>query len=619
MRNILLLVVTMLFGCVAFVDVAHAESPSELETTGAEALSRSQTEPDAIIAAALFYSRASAGYEASGNETKAVEMNSYLYWCKKKMTLDQMNDFLVKGETHGKEIVEKLQSADKVENPNNAQTYYDRAEAFATSLPDEHLRIAIRYFEVADRFADSDIGKRAMRECLKQTMLASKSSKAAAAGNIDETAKQPKRLPLPSVADQKKAEAEIKSLFRDDLAKVKPGDKADFATRLSTQAEDTKDNPSGRYEMRVLAINQAAQAGDVELLLMMHDKLDADFEGDFKDVKRVSFSTLSSANRTPAIGKFAADCKLLLDHPNDLAANLSAGRFLCFGVGDFERGLQLLAKSNHSVLSKIAKEDVSNPVDGTAQVNLGNLWWDTSEKGSDVEEKRREQVRAGFWYSKALPGLSGLTKMKLEKRIEAATMSSPVANGVSASAGSKIDLLKLIDPNKDTVRGTWSVSGANLVSDKSPFGRIEIPYIPPDEYDFKIVFKRTDGKDCVCQILSKAGNQFCWIMGGFGDTASGLDVVNGKRYTENETLVTKKLLTNNQVHTSIVQVRKTGVTVLFDGKQLTKLSTTFGNMKLWTEFKLRNGAVLGLAQWDSSVEFSVVELIEISGTGKKTR
>ena len=45
----------------------RAETPAELEILGATALKLSQTEPDAIVSAAINYG-------------KATEMNSFLYW-----------------------------------------------------------------------------------------------------------------------------------------------------------------------------------------------------------------------------------------------------------------------------------------------------------------------------------------------------------------------------------------------------------------------------------------------------------------------------------------------------------------------------------------------------------
>ncbi len=80
-----------------------------------------------------------------------------------------------------------------------------------------------------------------------------------------------------------------------------------------------------------------------------------------------------------------------------------------------------------------------------------------------------------------------------------------------------------------------------------------------------------------------------------------------------------QLLTNKAWHTSIVQVRNSGVTTLLDGKMIAKVSGNFEKLSISSHWKLRDVSLLGLAHSKNVVEYSTVELIEISGTGKKTR
>src|SRR5262249_20380875 len=66
------------------------------------------------------------------------------------------------------------------------------------------------------------------------------------------------------------------------------------------------------------------------------------------------------------------------------------------------------------------------------------------------------------------------------------------------------DLMPLIDPARDTVRGNWQKSGTDLCSDNGWSSRVRIPYQPPEEYDFRIAFTRTSGIESVRQIVSHA-------------------------------------------------------------------------------------------------------------------
>ena len=56
-----------------------------------------------------------------------------------------------------------------------------------------------------------------------------------------------------------------------------------------------------------------------------------------------------------------------------------------------------------------------------------------------------------------------------------------------------IDLLPLIEVEKDAVNGKWVLNKGMLESDRSERSCIQLPYRPPEEYDFRIVFKRLDG------------------------------------------------------------------------------------------------------------------------------
>ncbi len=97
-----------------------------------------------------------------------------------------------------------------------------------------------------------------------------------------------------------------------------------------------------------------------------------------------------------------------------------------------------------------------------------------------------------------------------------------------------MDLLRLIDPKRDAVEGTWSIdSDGALVSDDSKSARLSIAGKVPQEYDFQVEFKRVEGDDSISQILSAQGHGFEYLMGGgpTGVTSSrwGKSTANGGR------------------------------------------------------------------------------------------
>ncbi len=133
--------------------------------------------------------------------------------------------------------------------------------------------------------------------------------------------------------------------------------------------------------------------------------------------------------------KFAAVEKAiasLKDKPDDADANLVAGQWYCFSKGDWAKGLPLLQKGADEKLAKLAGQDLSQPKKPKEQTALADGWWDLadSEQG---QAKSVLQARAVHWYEAALPKLSGLDKLKVEKRLESLTASTDLEEKAPAS------------------------------------------------------------------------------------------------------------------------------------------------------------------------------------------
>lgn len=168
MRAHALLVAALL--CLA-ASHARTEDAADLEAKGISALKLSQNEPDAIVSAAIYFGQASALYQSAHNDEKATEVNSFLYWCKKKMTSHQIDEFLKGGSAINAKIAQRMKEIETAPPPDEAQTYFNRAEAYANAHPNEHLLIAVRFFEVAGRFKGSDLSLQAEDRLLKEITL----------------------------------------------------------------------------------------------------------------------------------------------------------------------------------------------------------------------------------------------------------------------------------------------------------------------------------------------------------------------------------------------------------------------------------------------------------------
>src|SRR5262249_32123258 len=118
-------------------------------------------------------------------------------------------------------------------------------------------------------------------------------------------------------------------------------------------------------------------------------------------------------------GRMQKFVDVLAKHPNDPAANAEMGRYFCLVKGNWERGLPLLVKGGDKAFLDLAKEDLSNPKDGRAQLDLGDQYASLAENEKALAQKMLLK-RAHYWYVKCLPNLEGgLNKLRVEKAVEA--------------------------------------------------------------------------------------------------------------------------------------------------------------------------------------------------------
>lgn len=160
MRHVPILIIL-----VALATVAQ-DSPDELRDRGLEALKASQTDEGKIVEAARCLAEAAEAYEQTGELDKSTELNSYLYWCKKRMTLQQAEEFAGKGDD-GRRIAAKLQAVvSQKTDKTEAAKWLDRADAFTQTHEKDPFLCAVRYFEVADRFMGAQESLIAQRKSL---------------------------------------------------------------------------------------------------------------------------------------------------------------------------------------------------------------------------------------------------------------------------------------------------------------------------------------------------------------------------------------------------------------------------------------------------------------------
>ncbi|HVW36000.1 MAG TPA: SUMF1/EgtB/PvdO family nonheme iron enzyme, partial [Pirellulales bacterium] len=114
----------------------------------------------------------------------------------------------------------------------------------------------------------------------------------------------------------------------------------------------------------------------------------------------------------------AAALKKLEERPDDPAANEAYGKHLAFDRHDWAAGLKHLTKSADADLQKVAAADRAGAEASGAMATLGDAWWAFAERSDSPRDRAGYQSRAVFWYTRAIGGLSGFAKTRLEKRIK---------------------------------------------------------------------------------------------------------------------------------------------------------------------------------------------------------
>ena len=206
--------------------------------------------------------------------------------------------------------------------------------------------------------------------------------------------------------------------------------------------------------------------------------------------------------------------------------------------------------------------------------------------------------------------------------IKSALPNSDVPNVAAVTKSAIVNLIPLIDPQKDAVVGTWLLKDGVLVSDDSGAlsggARLQIPYHPPQEYDFRITFTRVGGDGDVTQILAAPRTAFAWKMGAVSNTIFAFDQTNSAK-SNSAVLKRAHCLQNGRKYESLVQVRKTGVKAFLDGALVIQWSTDYSDLSNPPAWKLRDDQCLGVASWNSPTVFDKIEIEEVTGSGTRTR
>ena len=143
------------------------------------------------------------------------------------------------------------------------------------------------------------------------------------------------------------------------------------------------------------------------------------------------------------------------------------------------------------------------------------------------------------------------------------------------------DCLKLADPARDVLSGTWQKTDAGLaVSDDGP-GKLALRLLPQGTYELEVKFIRDHG-EMVGVALPVGNSGFLASLGGRDNAAGGADsgILRfvrpnpGRPDPPNPAIVGPSAIVDGQLHTAVIRVQvileQATITMTLDGKPLPK-------------------------------------------------
>ena len=480
----------------------------------------------------------------------------------------------------------------------------------------------------------------------------------------------PAQLVLPSAADLAEATATVRKVFAADLARKDAVTRAQLAQTMLQQA--TTESPALRLALLREALECAISAGNPELALASCAALAANFPYDRQRLHldtgerlyltvttpaacvalsqaalndlpslisaerydlgdRMATLAESAAAKSRSVAQVTTVQTQLLDYhlrateyravvtarstlltkPADPSTHLTIGLYECFRLGQWSTGLAHLAQCEQPVLRPLADFEQTAPTTGVRQLELADAWWAAAGLLSPTYQTAA-QARASTWYRRAYNNLSGPTADRIRARLalsDQTTATRPGTPNLNPAAGT--NLLTQLDLKTAIAAGTWEIKDHSLTSASSDYARLGFATPVPDEYDLRSEFTVTDGDGTVSFLLAGGKTGFGFTLGTQRRTNCRFETVNGKAQKDNPT-VTKFTLENRHRYTLCLQVRKTGVRALMDGKELVTYQTDLKDLARYTPWKLPDTQPLGVGAHRCTLTVHTLELLPVS-------
>ena len=185
-----------------------------------------------------------------------------------------------------------------------------------------------------------------------------------------------------------------------------------------------------------------------------------------------------------------------------------------------------------------------------------------------------------------------------------------------------VDLIAMVDVDKDQVSGTWTRDKSVLQSPKIFGARLELPYQPPEEYELVVIAEPLDEPNGLI-LGQRSGGRRCQVLLNYtpenSPALSAIENIDGKNVGGNPTTIQRAILVKNRASQIVCTVRKTSINVTCDGHELIAWQGDTTQLSLSDYWKTPSENALFLGAYDCRYRFHRVTLTPLSGEGKKLR
>ncbi|KPJ74918.1 MAG: hypothetical protein AMS14_04570 [Planctomycetes bacterium DG_20] len=208
----------------------------------------------------------------------------------------------------------------------------------------------------------------------------------------------------------------------------------------------------------------------------------------------------------------------------------------------------------------------------------------------------------------------------------AAAAAAPTTREEAAPELRWADLMPLVDPARDAVKGTWSRQGSALaITGPAGFGRLMFPVAPMGDYEFEVRFVRTakgpfGGVAFVFPVADGAGTL---VLGVAGSKASGLEMIRGQSALSNETTVRGRGIVNGREYAVrvkvLVQETQAQLAAFLDGEPFTSWRGPVAALSVFSGWRLPKPECLGVGCQSGAIEVRSARLKMLSGEARPLR